>query len=305
MQHAIQHRERFEPGGNVSMFRDNEVPNPRVAAYERALREVPEVTELQRMHASPEYLSELQRSNELFEQSFNPRINALDDEPFEIASKKIDDIFDEYKEVLRTEFPLLTRVEDIQRDLVARGIPTGRPRDTLTPDQAYRSLAGEVEARNVQARMDMTPDERRARPPWETQDVPDDMQIIRGRSDGPQMSVPMDQGFQSARVGETTIDYAVRPGDGVISVKRVLTPQKARGKGNARRAMDDLVAEADARGMTIALTPEPMDVRTTKGGLEKFYRSLGFVPNKGRAKDYSISESFIRPPRQGKTPILD
>ena len=74
----------------------------------------------------------------------------------------------------------------------------------------YRSLAGEVEARNVQTRMDMTPDERRARPPWETQDVPDDMQIVRGRSDGPQMSVenpllselPMDEASRMARARE-------------------------------------------------------------------------------------------------------
>ncbi len=44
---------------------------------------------------------------------------------------------------------------------------------------AYPLLAGEVEARNVQKRMDMTPDQRQATPPWLTQDVPDLQQIIR------------------------------------------------------------------------------------------------------------------------------
>jgi hypothetical protein len=48
-----------------------------------------------------------------------------------------------------------------------------------TPEQQYRRLAGEVEARNVQARRDMSMDERRARPPWETEDVPRDRQIVR------------------------------------------------------------------------------------------------------------------------------
>ena len=43
----------------------------------------------------------------------------------------------------------------------------------------YRRLGGEVEARNVETRRDFTPEERRARPPWETQDVPDDQQIVR------------------------------------------------------------------------------------------------------------------------------
>lgn len=44
---------------------------------------------------------------------------------------------------------------------------------------SYRSLAGEVEARNVQARRYMSPEQRRQTPPWQTQDVPDDQQIIR------------------------------------------------------------------------------------------------------------------------------
>lgn len=43
----------------------------------------------------------------------------------------------------------------------------------------YRRTAGEVEARNVQARLRMTPEERRARPPWLTEDVPLDRQVVR------------------------------------------------------------------------------------------------------------------------------
>jgi len=45
----------------------------------------------------------------------------------------------------------------------------------------YNRLAGEVEARNVQSRMNMSAAERRATPPWETQDVPDEQQIVRFR----------------------------------------------------------------------------------------------------------------------------
>ena len=45
--------------------------------------------------------------------------------------------------------------------------------------ELYRRTAGEVEARNVQSRMNMTPEERRFKPPWETEDVPADQQIIR------------------------------------------------------------------------------------------------------------------------------
>lgn len=43
----------------------------------------------------------------------------------------------------------------------------------------YRMSAGEVEARNVQYRADMTPEQRRAKAPWLTQDIPDERQIVR------------------------------------------------------------------------------------------------------------------------------
>ncbi len=43
----------------------------------------------------------------------------------------------------------------------------------------YKHLAGEAEARNVQARMNMTPEQRRATPPWETLDVPENELIYR------------------------------------------------------------------------------------------------------------------------------
>lgn len=45
--------------------------------------------------------------------------------------------------------------------------------------RAYNALAGETEARTVQKRMDLTPEERRARPPWLDYDVPETDQIVR------------------------------------------------------------------------------------------------------------------------------
>jgi hypothetical protein len=66
----------------------------------------------------------------------------------------------------------------------------------------YKRLAGEVEARNVQSRMDMDAATRRATPPWSTEDVPRDQQIVRGllSGDGPQMSasLPMDEASRMA-----------------------------------------------------------------------------------------------------------
>lgn len=47
------------------------------------------------------------------------------------------------------------------------------------PRQAYLNLAGEAEARNVQARMNMPASGRRIIPPWETLDVPEKDLIVR------------------------------------------------------------------------------------------------------------------------------
>lgn len=43
----------------------------------------------------------------------------------------------------------------------------------------YHRQRPEVRARNVETRVLMSPEERRARPPWVTQDVPDEQQILR------------------------------------------------------------------------------------------------------------------------------
>ncbi|MBR4476259.1 MAG: hypothetical protein IKO87_01820, partial [Kiritimatiellae bacterium] len=49
----------------------------------------------------------------------------------------------------------------------------------MDPFEAYQSLTGETEARNVEKRLAMTPEKRAATPPWESEDVPEDRQIVR------------------------------------------------------------------------------------------------------------------------------
>lgn len=100
-----------------------------------------------------------------------------------------------------TRFPVIKKLQDDLnevRELKAYAAFKGAPPEKLESLQraiqdrmdrldkvaeriGYQNLAGEVEARNVQSRMNMTPAERRATPPWETQDVPDDQQIVRFR----------------------------------------------------------------------------------------------------------------------------
>lgn len=54
-----------------------------------------------------------------------------------------------------------------------------------TPVGQYHRTAGEVEARNTARRQGLTDEQRRNIPPWETQDVPDDQQIVRRYDEDP------------------------------------------------------------------------------------------------------------------------
>lgn len=61
------------------------------------------------------------------------------------------------------------------------GAYSGDMPDAEIARELYRRLAGEVEARAVQTRWNMTPEQRRGRPPWLDYDVPEDNLIVRGQ----------------------------------------------------------------------------------------------------------------------------
>jgi hypothetical protein len=67
--------------------------------------------------------------------------------------------YDKYRKLMQEKTRILTEVPD--------------------PSQQYKRLAGEAEARNVETRMDWTPEQRRATPPWKSLDVPEDELIYR------------------------------------------------------------------------------------------------------------------------------
>ena len=87
-----------------------------------------------------------------------------------------------------------------------------------------------------------------------------------------------------------------------INVSLVVVHPEARGKGLGRQIFLDLTNYADQAGKTIILTPDA-SFGTSKAKLVKFYKSLGFVMNKGRNKDYEISELMYRRPATVKEAV--
>jgi DNA topoisomerase-1 len=83
-------------------------------------------------------------------------------------------------------------------------------------------------------------------------------------------------------------------------------PKAARGKGTGDAVLAAIKRHADKHGHTVTLTPEPIHGQGgSKSKLTKWYERHGFVQNKGRNKDYEISESMYRVPSAEKSATID
>lgn len=85
-----------------------------------------------------------------------------------------------------------------------------------------------------------------------------------------------------------------------VTLSRIVVPEGNRSAGAGSRVMQEIVDWADANGKKIALTPSA-DFGGNKKRLGEFYKRFGFVDNKGKNKDFEVSESMIREPRLNQT----
>jgi hypothetical protein len=83
--------------------------------------------------------------------------------------------------------------------------------------------------------------------------------------------------------------------DGSIRVGKIVVPESNREAGIGSDVMSDLIKVADNQGSKILLTPSK-DFGGSVPRLKRFYKKLGFVENKGKNKDYAISETMYRDP---------
>jgi predicted GNAT family N-acyltransferase len=71
-----------------------------------------------------------------------------------------------------------------------------------------------------------------------------------------------------------------------------------RGHGIGSKLMKDIIDLADKQNRKIVLTPDIKLGATSVSRLKKFYKKFGFVENKGRYKDFSISDTMYRLPNK-------
>jgi hypothetical protein len=173
LQHGVQEAEGFAKGGSAKAMTSN------IAQAKYDLKEVER-------------------------KMLNLQDAASDEARFYIAKAKqepefkkfVDEAFNKYKtqfgEKSKTN-PFGVDLEDAVKFHLLESTPTlhnfGLEADklrklaNLDPEQAYTRLAGEAEARAVQKRMNLTPEQRRAKFPEESYDVPIDQLLFRGLLD--------------------------------------------------------------------------------------------------------------------------
>jgi hypothetical protein len=81
---------------------------------------------------------------------------------------------------------------------------------------------------------------------------------------------------------------------GDIRLHSIEVPKEKRNQGVGSHALKNLTKFADKQNKRVTLTPQAD--RGKKAKLDKFYKKFGFKSNKGRNKDFSVSDTMIRNP---------
>ena len=85
--------------------------------------------------------------------------------------------------------------------------------------------------------------------------------------------------------------------NGTISIDNMVVKEKYRNQGVGTSILNDVISYADANGKTITLTPT--SEFGTKAKLTKWYKANGFVENKGKNADFTLSDTMYRLPKKG------
>jgi len=82
----------------------------------------------------------------------------------------------------------------------------------------------------------------------------------------------------------------------ILSLLKLIIPKEFRGSGTGAKIMNMITKHADDKNLTIVLTPTTDFGAPSISRLIKFYKKFGFVENKGKNRDFEISDDMYRLP---------
>ncbi|HMM61559.1 MAG TPA: hypothetical protein PKC25_15680, partial [Candidatus Rifleibacterium sp.] len=168
IQHAIQEKEGFARGGSPKQFEDESVSaaRKRVASSYAKIRD--EIFE----NASPEFRSAARKVNRAHDIKFGA--NEQSEEYFQARAEFAEKFGEEAEEYLmNSDFADQATRGEISFDANGKYVV---PRNRY---EQYHSLAGEIEARDVEFRSDLSAEERLEYPPFDSADVDPEDAIVR------------------------------------------------------------------------------------------------------------------------------
>jgi GNAT superfamily N-acetyltransferase len=95
----------------------------------------------------------------------------------------------------------------------------------------------------------------------------------------------------------TSVDFYDNNNHKHSSLGMISVPKEHQKKGIGSHIMKAITKYADHHGRTVSLSPEKRPGGPSKSKLEDWYKTHGFVHNKGRHKDYRFSDTMIRTPK--------
>lgn len=81
-----------------------------------------------------------------------------------------------------------------------------------------------------------------------------------------------------------------------IYLSKILIPKEVRNLGTGTKIMNEIITYADKNDRLITLTPSTDYGATSVSRLKEFYKKFGFIENKGRNKNFEISQTMYRVP---------
>lgn len=93
------------------------------------------------------------------------------------------------------------------------------------------------------------------------------------------------------------VDLSISERSDKIHIFKIQVPKSDRKLGLGTKAMTMLTDYADRTGKLITLSPSKDFGASSLNRLVKFYKRFGFVQNKGKHKDYTLSETMYRLPK--------
>jgi GNAT superfamily N-acetyltransferase len=83
---------------------------------------------------------------------------------------------------------------------------------------------------------------------------------------------------------------------GYLNLTKIEIFPEYRRKGYATKVIEQIINLANSQESTIILTPDPYLRNITKGNLIDWYKSFGFIMNKGKNKDFRHQELMYKLP---------